>query len=64
MNIVERYETEFAETLVSIVVKYERDKPFPYLAVSSLHVDGVGKSVEEAKEKCENATRIEINVNG
>ncbi|ETI69376.1 protein kinase family protein [Neobacillus vireti] len=63
MNIVEEYEKEIAGRLVSIVVRHEQDKPLPYYAVSSLNVDGSGKTLEEAKMKCENATKMEISMN-
>jgi hypothetical protein len=63
MNIVEEYEKEIAGRLVSIVVKYEQANEFPYYAVSSLNIDGAGKTVEEAKEKCENATKLDIIMN-
>jgi len=61
--IVEEYEKEIAGRFVSIVVKYEQDKPFPYSALSTLSVDGSGKTLKEAKVKCEDATRMEIIMN-
>lgn len=63
MNIVEEYETVIAGGLVSIVVSYEQDKPFPYYAVSTHNVDGAGKTLEEAKMKCEQATKMQIIMN-
>ncbi|MCM3391451.1 MULTISPECIES: hypothetical protein [Cytobacillus] len=63
MNIVEEYEKEIAGRLVSIVVKYDEGKAFPYYAVSSIKIDGAGKTIEEAKEKCENATKLDIILN-
>ncbi|TYR76052.1 hypothetical protein FZC79_07820 [Rossellomorea vietnamensis] len=63
MNIVEEYEKEIAGRLINIVVKHEQGKPFPYYAISSLNVDGSGETLEEAKMKCESATKLEIIMN-
>ncbi|TYS89297.1 hypothetical protein [Rossellomorea aquimaris] len=58
MNIVEEYDKEISGRLVSIEVRYEQGN-----AVSSLNVDGSGKTLEEAKARCENATKMEIIMN-
>lgn len=64
MNIVEEYEKEIEGKLVSITVHYEPDKEFPYYAISSpLNISGVGKTLIAAKEKCENAIKIDIRLN-
>lgn len=63
MKFIEEYEKELAGRFVSIVVRHDRGKPFPYYAISSLNVDGYGKTLEEAKMKCENATKMEITMN-
>lgn len=63
MNIIEEYEKEIAGSLVRIVVKYDSSKQFPYYAISSLNIDGAGMSIEEAKEKCESATKLDIIMN-
>lgn len=48
---------------MSIVVKFDQGKPFLYYAASLLNVDGSGKTLEEAEEKGESATKMEILIN-
>ncbi len=63
MITIEEYEKEIAGKIINIVVKYDQSLEFPYYVISSINVDGAGSTLEEAKEKCEGATRMSILIN-
>lgn len=63
MALVEEYDKEIQGRSIRIAVHHYSDKPEPYYAISSLDVDGAGSTIEDAKNKCENATKMEIQMN-
>ncbi|ASN04680.1 hypothetical protein [Virgibacillus necropolis] len=63
-TVIEKYEKEIEGTTVSITVKKTNNKESSYYAISSLNVDGAGKTIEEAKGKCESATKMQILMSG
>jgi len=63
MNIVEKYSKEIAGKVVEFTVECTENTEYPYYVQSTLNVDGAGKTIVEAKEKCENATKMYIMMN-
>ncbi|MFI2857103.1 hypothetical protein ACH6EH_08155 [Paenibacillus sp. JSM ZJ436] len=59
-TIIEEYEKVLVGKRVTITVKKTANSEFPYFAVSSLKVSSAGMTLDEAKTKCENATKMEI----
>jgi hypothetical protein len=61
---VETYRVNIMNNEIDITVSKTNNKEFPYYAVASYkNIDGAGKSVEEAKAKCEGAVKIDLIMN-
>lgn len=64
MREIERYKTTIEGRTVEIIVYKATNVVAPYYAVaSSKRIDGAGKTIEEAKRKCESAIKIDIITN-
>jgi hypothetical protein len=63
-KIVETYRVNIMSNEIDITVNETSNNEFPYYAVASYKkIDGAGKTVEEAKEKCEGAVRMDLRMN-
>jgi len=61
---IESYETTIKGRLIEIIVYETSNVAYPYYAIASLKkIDGAGKTVDEAKRKCEVAVKMDILTN-
>lgn len=61
---IERYETIVEGRSIEIIVYKTSNEVAPYYAVASFkRIDGAGKTLEEARRKCESAVKMDILMN-
>ncbi|GEQ20113.1 hypothetical protein CBU02nite_06190 [Clostridium butyricum] len=61
---METYHVTIMDKNIDITVNRTSNNEYPYYAVASYkNIDGAGKTVEEARKKCESAVKIELIMN-
>lgn len=61
---METYHVTIMDKNIDITVSKTSNEEHPYYAVASYkNIDGAGKTVEEARKKCESAVKMELIMN-
>lgn len=61
---METYNVTIMDKNINITVNKTSNKEYPYYAAASYkNIDGAGKTIEEARKKCESAVRMELIMN-
>lgn len=61
---METYNVTIMDKNINITVNKTSNKEYQYYAAASYkNIDGAGKTIEEARKKCESAVRMELIMN-